>query len=103
MKFPLFIAHGAELAYAILLWYVGGMLISGLTCWLGFKRKKIATLAFGLPALAFGVLLASNARFGLGWLPLGAAIAGLIVTFLPKPPERKVANQPPENNARDLT
>jgi hypothetical protein len=96
MKLPLFIAHGAELAYAILVWYVGGMLISAFACWLGLKGRKTGALVLGLPALVLGGFLASNASFGLGWLPLGTSLVGLVAAFTVKPTEKKEAIQVPE-------
>ncbi len=96
MKLQLFIAHGAELAYAILVWYVGGMLISAFACWLAFKGRKTGAIFLGLPALVLGGFLASNARFGLGWLPLGAALVGLVAAFAVQPAVKKEAIQVPE-------
>ena len=94
------IADGPGLAYAILLWVAVGYLLAVLSCWLAFRRKKVAALVSLIPALYVAVILFRSDQSIIVRLPLFLCVAAVVLVLAMK---KREPNKPPENNARDVT
>jgi hypothetical protein len=81
MKLPLILAHGTELMVLYVVAICVGYLLAGFSCWLAFRKKKIAALVVSVPAIAVGALLASAVHLLVGWLPLVGALVAVVVAL----------------------